>query len=374
MTEIIGVRFKNTGKIYYFAPKGMKFEVGDVVIVDSAYGLEIGRVATANKEVDDSEITPPLRSVNRAATTADLEIDAQNRVKEKNAMKVAKDLIAVHGLEMKLVDAEFSFGGNRLSFYFTADGRVDFRELVKSLAGVFKTRIELRQIGVRDEAKLLGAIGSCGRTLCCSTFLDSFHPVSIKMAKEQGLSPNPTKVSGLCGRLMCCLQYEQLCYEEMLKIMPVVGATVATPHGRGTVVYTEVLNGRIKVCFESDGGFNYYDVKDIQILDNTPRRKRNAAKAADTDAQSGEKSTQSADKNASKEQDNAQNTKSAKNTKSVKNTKSATQGGEKPAHDKQIAEDGEQVKKKRRRRRRKPKEGVENGASHAAGAGAGDNQ
>lgn len=276
MTEIIGIRYKPTGKIYYFAPNGIEAKVGDMVIVDSSYGTEIGRVCVANKMVDDSEIVSPLRPITRIATKSDLEIDAQNRINEKEAMKIANDLIKQHGLEMKLVDAEYSFGGSRLSFYFTADGRVDFRELVKSLAGIFKTRIELRQIGVRDEAKLLGAVGVCGRTLCCNTFLDTFHPVSIKMAKEQGLSPNPMKISGNCGRLMCCLQYEQICYDDMLKIMPVVGATVMTPGGRGTVVYTEILNGKIKVCFEADGGFDYYDVKEITILDNTPRRRKNA--------------------------------------------------------------------------------------------------
>ncbi len=273
MTEIIGIRYKNTGKIYYFAPNGIQAKVGDTVIVDSSYGSEIGRVCIENKMVDDSEIVQPLRPVNRIATKADLEIDAQNRVNEKEAIKIANDLIKQHGLEMKLVDAEFSFGGNRLSFYFTADGRVDFRELVKSLAGIFKTRIELRQIGVRDEAKMLGAVGICGRTLCCSTFLDTFRPVSIKMAKEQGLSPNPMKISGNCGRLMCCLQYEQICYDDMLKIMPSVGASVITPSGRGTVVYTEVLNGKVKVRFDADGGFDYYDVKDISVIDGAASRK-----------------------------------------------------------------------------------------------------
>lgn len=279
MTEIIGIRYKNTGKIYYFAPNGIQAKMGDTVIVDSSYGSEIGRVCIANKMVDDSEIVQPLRPVNRIATKADLEIDAQNRINEKEAIKIANELIKQHGLEMKLVDAEFSFGGNRLSFYFTADGRVDFRELVKSLAGVFKTRIELRQIGVRDEAKMLGAVGICGRTLCCSTFLDTFHPVSIKMAKEQGLSPNPMKISGNCGRLMCCLQYEQVCYDEMLKIMPSVGAAVMTPSGSGTVVYTEVLNGKVKVRFDADGGFDYYDVKDISVLDGSAAHKNAAVES-----------------------------------------------------------------------------------------------
>lgn len=315
MTEIIGIRYRNTSKVYYFSPNGIQAKIGDMVVVESSHGTEIGRVCLENKMVDESEIVAPLKAVNRIATKEDLEIDAQNRENEKEAIKIANDLIKQHGLEMKLVDAEFSFGGSRLSFFFTADGRVDFRELVKSLAGIFKTRIELRQIGVRDEAKLLGAVGICGRTLCCSTFLDSFHPVSIKMAKEQGLSPNPMKISGICGRLMCCLQYEQLCYDEMLKIMPVVGATVMTPGGRGSVVYTEVLNGKIKVCFDADGGFDYYDVKEIDILDNTPRKRRKGNAESENTAEKSDSAEMVSEESSKKEGSKPKNRGKSKNKK-----------------------------------------------------------
>lgn len=225
MEEIIGVRFNSAGKAYYFDPCGMKLSVGTMVIVETARGVEMGKVSIPNRQVSSDELKSPLKKIIRVATDEDKKQLEENTVKEKEAFKTANELIKEHKLDMKLIDVEYTFDRSKILFYFTADGRVDFRELVKSLASVFRTRIELRQIGVRDEARQLGSIGICGRFLCCSTFLDDFRPVSIKMAKEQGLSLNPTKISGVCGRLMCCLQYEQNAYEDALKSMP--------PRGRG---------------------------------------------------------------------------------------------------------------------------------------------
>ncbi|MGN0674434.1 MAG: stage 0 sporulation family protein, partial [Oscillospiraceae bacterium] len=220
MTEIIGVRFKSAGKVYYFSPAGIKAEEGSLVIVETARGVECGEVVMPNREVDDSKITAPLKAIIRLANQQDMKILEQNKAKEQNAFKICQEKIAAHKLDMKLVDVECTFDNNKLLFYFTAETRVDFRELVKDLASVFRTRIELRQIGVRDEAKILGGLGICGREFCCKGFLGEFQPVSIKMAKEQGLSLNPTKISGTCGRLMCCLKYEQDAYEYLLKNTP----------------------------------------------------------------------------------------------------------------------------------------------------------
>lgn len=214
MTTVVGVRFKQAGKIYYFDPAGLDLKVQDPVIVETARGIEFGHVMVGCKEVDDTEITQPLKTVLRKATPEDQKEMQENTEREKRAFDIAFDKIAAHGLEMKLVDVEYTFDRSKIIFYFTADGRVDFRELVKDLAGVFRTRIELRQIGVRDEAKMLGGLGPCGRPLCCATFLGEFEPVSIKMAKEQNLSLNPSKISGICGRLMCCLKYESECYRQ----------------------------------------------------------------------------------------------------------------------------------------------------------------
>ncbi len=252
MAEIIGVRFKNIGKVYYFDPSGLKSKPGESVIVETARGVECGEVAIANKEVDDSQIVPPLKKIIRKATEDDFENIKQNKEKEKEAFKICEEKIAKHGLEMKLVSAEYTFDRNKILFYFTADGRVDFRELVKDLASVFRTRIELRQIGVRDESKMLGGLGACGRPFCCATFLGDFHPVSIKMAKEQGLSLNPTKISGNCGRLMCCLKYEQDAYEDLLKHTPKNGAVVKTGEGKGVVVDVNLLTGMLKVRLDSN--------------------------------------------------------------------------------------------------------------------------
>ena len=247
MAEVIGVRFKDVGKIYYFDPSGEQMAKGDYVIVETARGTECGFVAMPNREVDDELIVKPLKAVLRKATKKDLDMMQANKAKEKDALKICEQKIKNHGLDMKLVDVEYTFDGSKILFYFTADGRVDFRELVKDLASVFRTRIELRQIGVRDESKMLGGLGICGRPFCCSSFLGEFQPVSIKMAKEQGLSLNPTKISGTCGRLMCCLKYEQDAYEYLLKITPPKGALVKTKEGKGTVVDVDLLRGNVKV-------------------------------------------------------------------------------------------------------------------------------
>lgn len=247
MAEIVGVRFKDAGKVYYFDPDEKAFAKGDHVIVETARGIECGEVAMDNREVPDDQIVKPLKMIIRAATEADHKVIAENRAKEKDAYQICLQKIAAHRLEMKLVEVEYAFDRSKIMFYFTADGRVDFRELVKDLASVFRTRIELRQIGVRDESKLLGGLGICGRPFCCSTFLGDFQSVSIKMAKEQGISLNPVKISGTCGRLMCCLKYEQNAYEHLLRVTPKNGAVVDTKEGRGVVIDTNLLTGMLKI-------------------------------------------------------------------------------------------------------------------------------
>ena len=252
MAEIIGVRFKSVGKVYYFDPGELRVEKGARVIVETTRGVECGEVAMGNRHIEDQKLSKPLKKVMRLASSEDLKKVRDNAAKEKQAFKVCEEKIAKHKLNMKLVDVEFTFDNNKILFYFTADGRVDFRELVKDLASVFRTRIELRQIGVRDEAKMLGGVGICGRPFCCSTFLGEFQPVSIKMAKEQGLSLNPTKISGTCGRLMCCLKYEQAAYDDLLRTTPKVGTPVRTKDGRGVVVEGNLLTGMLKVAPERD--------------------------------------------------------------------------------------------------------------------------
>ncbi len=254
MVEIIGIKFSSGGKTYFFDPVGKNFEYGAQVLVETARGVEMGKVVTANKMVEESEVVTPLKPIIRLATEEDIKQDAENRIKEKEAFDLAAQQIIEHKMDMKLVGAEYTFDRSKIMFYFTADGRVDFRELVKSLALLFKTRIELRQIGVRDEARQLGGLGICGRPLCCKSFLLDFQPVSIKMAKEQGLSLNPTKISGVCGRLMCCLQYEQNAYEDMLKKLPARGSKVETPDGEGIVADVATLKGEIKVRFNDSNG------------------------------------------------------------------------------------------------------------------------
>lgn len=251
MAEVVGVRFKNVGKVYYFDPDGNVLKKGDRVIVETARGVECGEIAMENRQLGESEIVQPLRKLIRSATPEDLKKVEENHRKEKNAFQICLRKIAVHKLEMKLVDVEYTFDNSKILFYFTADGRVDFRELVKDLASVFRTRIELRQIGVRDEAKMLGGIGICGRPFCCSSFLAGFQPVSIKMAKEQGLSLNPVKISGICGRLMCCLKYEQDAYDEMLRVVPGINSVVMTPQGRGLVTDHNLLSATVNVRLDA---------------------------------------------------------------------------------------------------------------------------
>ena len=248
MITIIGVRFRTAGKIYYFDPAGRKIKTGDHVIVETARGIEYGYVVLGSREVDESKVVPPLKPVIRMATPEDEAVEAKNKEKEKTAFKICQEKIKKHNLEMKLIDAEYTFDNNKVLFYFTADGRIDFRELVKDLASVFKTRIELRQVGVRDETKIMGGIGICGRTLCCHSYLSEFIPVSIKMAKEQNLSLNPSKISGLCGRLMCCLKNEEETYEVLNSRLPGVGDYVLTSDGlKGEVHSVNVLRQLVKV-------------------------------------------------------------------------------------------------------------------------------
>ena len=247
MAEVIGVRFKEVGKVYFFDPDHTELKEGEPVIVETARGVECGFVATENREIPDEEIVHPLKKLIRKATSEDLKRVEDNRRREKEAFSICEKKIAAHKLEMKLVDVEYTFDNSKILFYFTADGRVDFRALVKDLASVFRTRIELRQIGVRDEAKMLGGLGICGKPFCCSTFLGEFQPVSIKMAKEQGLSLSPVKISGTCGRLMCCLKYEQNAYEHLLRVTPKNGAIVDTKEGRGVVIDTNLLTGMLKI-------------------------------------------------------------------------------------------------------------------------------
>lgn len=269
MAEIIGVRFKEVGKIYYFDPNGGSYRVGEPVVVETSRGTECGTVAISNREVDQTRVVKPLKKVTRPATQEDLRRVEENRKKEEKAFRIAQEKIALCKLEMKLVEVEYAFDGSKkILFYFTADGRVDFRELVKELAGVFRTRIELRQIGVRDEAKMLGGLGICGRPFCCASFLGEFQPVSIKMAKEQGLSLNPTKISGACGRLMCCLKYEQDAYEDLLRITPKVGAIVQTGEGRGKVTEVNLLTGELKVHLDraEEGAVTSFHKSQVKTL------------------------------------------------------------------------------------------------------------
>ena len=268
MINVIGVRFKSAGKTYYFDPLDLNIRQGDHVIVETSRGMEYGDVVMGRSSIEDGQFRKNVKSVIRIATDEDTEKYKKNKELEKEAYKICLEKIRSHGLEMKLVEVEYTFDGSKILFYFTADGRVDFRELVKDLATVFKTRIELRQIGVRDEAKTLGSVGVCGRSLCCSQFLGEFAPVSIKMAKEQGLSLNPTKISGACGRLMCCLKYEQDTYEELLKVTPRQGALVKTPDGSGTVEYVSLLKGLVKVKLddEDEKTLKEFNVSDVKVL------------------------------------------------------------------------------------------------------------
>ena len=272
MIRVISVKFRDGGKSYFFDPGELEINEGDGVIVETARGIEFADVVSPVQEIDEGRVVAPLKGVIRVATDYDRELRDTNRAKEKDAFDICVRKIAEHGLDMKLVDVEYSYNGSKVMFYFTADGRVDFRELVKDLAGVFRTRIELRQIGVRDEAKMLGGLGSCGRPVCCKAFLSDFAPVSIKMAKEQSLSLSPTKISGICGRLMCCLKYEQDCYESMRRQMPRPGRDVRTPDCDGTVLENNVITEKTRVRVTlADGTF---DVRDYPFRELTPLNTR----------------------------------------------------------------------------------------------------
>lgn len=274
MVKVIGVRFRKAGKIYNFDPAGLDIKKGDNVIVETARGVEYGWVVDDIKEIEEEKVVTPLKPVMRIATKEDDKKAEENIEKEKKAYKICKEKIAKHGLEMKLIDTEYTFDNNKVLFYFTADGRIDFRELVKDLAAVFKTRIELRQVGVRDETKMLGGIGVCGRPLCCNTYLSEFIPVSIKMAKEQNLSLNPTKISGICGRLMCCLKNEQEAYEHLNSNLPDVGEKVKTFDGfKGEVVSVNVLRQKVKIVVEQDDEreIKEYSIKELKFK---PKKKK----------------------------------------------------------------------------------------------------
>ncbi|PIC69568.1 stage 0 sporulation protein [Sporosarcina sp. P16b] len=267
MYKVVGVRFKKAGKLYYFDPLDMPIEIGDYVIVETARGVEYGKVASRSNEIDDEDVVLPLKKIIRLADEGDRERVKENEQEAKEAFDVCVEKITEHQLDMRLVDVEYTFDRNKIVFYFTAEGRVDFRNLVKDLAAIFRTRIELRQIGVRDEAKMLGGIGPCGRMLCCSTFLGDFEPVSIKMAKDQNLSLNPSKISGLCGRLMCCLKYENDAYEEAKTLMPDLGKQVVTQDGVGKVVGLNLLERVLQVnmpAFERVVEYAWSEIEDLQ--------------------------------------------------------------------------------------------------------------
>lgn len=273
MVKVTGVRFKKMGKIYYFDPGKLELENGMHVVVETARGIEYGLVVIGSKEVSEDKIVPPLKKVLRIATAEDDRTVELNKMKEAEAMEICRQKIEKHQLEMKLIDVEYTFDHNKILFYFTAEGRIDFRELVRDLAAVFKTRIELRQIGVRDEAKMIGGLGVCGRVLCCNSYMGDFEPVSIKMVKEQNLSLNPTKISGTCGRLMCCLKNEQAAYEALAKNAPGVGSLVETEDGKGIVSAVSILKGIVTVTVgDEEKTIKDYRIKDVKILKRSSRR------------------------------------------------------------------------------------------------------
>ena len=284
MIKVIGVRFRKAGKVYFFDPAGMEIKTGDHVIVETARGIEFGHVVLGNREVEDKKVVQPLKPVIRMATRADEEVERKNKEKEKEAFKICLEKIKKHDLQMKLIDAEYTLDNNKVLFYFTADGRIDFRELVKDLAAVFKTRIELRQIGVRDETKIMGGVGICGRALCCHSYLSEFIPVSIKMAKEQNLSLNPTKISGVCGRLMCCLKNEEETYEELNSKLPNIGDYVTTDDGlKGEVHSVSVLRQLVKVVVTVDRDEKEIREYKVEQLKFRPKRRRDRVNVNDAE-------------------------------------------------------------------------------------------
>ena len=284
MIKVIGVRFRNAGKIYYFSPGNMEIKTGDHVIVETARGIEYGYVVLGSRDVEESKVIQPLKSVIRMATKDDKNKEQLNRTKEKDAFKICQEKIRKHNLEMKLIDVEYTFDNNKILFYFTADGRIDFRELVKDLASVFKTRIELRQVGVRDETKIVGGVGICGRALCCHSYLSEFAPVSIKMAKEQNLSLNPTKISGVCGRLMCCLKNEEETYEYLNSKLPGIGDYVTTDDGlKGEVQSVNVLRQLVKVIVVVEKDEKEIREYKVEQLKFKPRRKKGRVEVEDSE-------------------------------------------------------------------------------------------
>ncbi len=360
MTEVISVRFKDKGKIYFFDANNVMARAGENVIVETAKGLEYGECAKGNHMVADERLVPPLRPVIRVATEEDKKTAEENKVKEKRAFDTCQQKIAEHGLDMKLVDVEYNFEGSKVLFFFTSDGRVDFRELVKDLASLLHARIELRQIGVRDEAKMLGGLGICGRPFCCNQFLDDFQPVSIKMAKTQSLSLNPTKISGTCGRLMCCLKYEQDAYEDLLKTVPQMDAYVETPDGRGTVVEVNVLRQKVKVKF--DNGQLAPDVKvfsaeEIETLKSGKAHRAELAEAkakAEEAARNGEVLPESAvPEQPEKKSEPKPRPRQKPKTKPAADKQVAAE--KKPAHQSQSREDHSDEQKPKSNRRRRPR-------------------
>lgn len=341
MTRVIGVRFRTAGKIYYFDPGDFEIKKGDHVIVETARGVEFGTVLSDPREVEDEEVTKPLKGVLRMATEKDIEQEASNRIKEKEAFRICKQKILGHGLEMKLIDAEYTFDNNKVLFYFTADGRIDFRDLVKDLASEFKTRIELRQIGVRDETKIIGGYGICGRPLCCHSYLSDFIPVSIKMAKEQNLSLNPTKISGVCGRLMCCLKNEEDVYEELNRKMPGIGDVVSTNDNlEGEVASVNILRQTVRILVEVDDEkeFHEYHVDDITLLHKKQKHKGNqqpkekdvdeeALKALEAEEKELADQTAAAGTQGGKNQKNDRN-RNRKNDRKDRNNQNSQNGGQ----------------------------------------------
>ncbi|MCI1931950.1 MAG: stage 0 sporulation family protein [Clostridia bacterium] len=313
MIEVVGIRFKKAGKVYYFDPDGNKFEKGSFAIVETARGVEYGQIVKPNTMVTDEEVFQPLKKVIRPANDNDAKQQEEDAKKEVEAFAICEEKIAKSKLDMKLVDVEITFDHNKYIFYFTSDGRVDFRELVKELASVFRTRIELRQIGVRDEAKMLNGIGICGRPLCCATFLGDFHPVSIKMAKEQNLSLNPTKISGICGRLMCCLKYEEEMYEELNKNLPNEGDIVSTPEGTGEILAINVLMQKVKAAVKKNENdaptIGYYNVSDIKVI----KTKKQKHKANNNDSNNSNKANNNNDNNNNNKANNNNDSNKANN-------------------------------------------------------------
>jgi len=356
MTEVVSVRFKSRGKSYYFDPAGHQVEAGQNVIVETSKGLEFGECTRENSFVEDTKVIPPLRPIIRLATADDLKAAEENRAREKEAFQTGLEKIREHKLDMKLVDVEYNFEGNKILFFFTSDGRVDFRELVRDLAGIFRTRIELRQIGVRDEAKMLGGLGICGKAFCCNQFLDDFQPVSIKMAKTQNLSLNPTKISGTCGRLMCCLKYEQDAYEELVKNAPKTDSYVETPDGKGTITEINLLRQKAKVRLETPSGdlsVSYYPLSEIEFIKTGKQRRAEVIAEAKEREARGEKPSFNLRRNVN-EKSTPRPTGAANPDRPPKDRKPPTVKAESTPGP---SPEGEEAPKKPRRRRRKRSNG-----------------